>query len=549
MSEFNPCVVIPHYNHSDLLPGVIGKLQAFGLPILVVDDGSSQDHRDRVVQLCAEYPNVKMKSTNVNSGKGHAVMTGIRETFANGYTHAIQIDGDGQHDIEALSTLIAKAKEKPRDMVTGYPVYGEDIPSVRKYGRYITHFWVWVETLSFDIKDSMCGFRVYPVKECVALFSKVQLSPRMEFDTEVMVKLHWHGLEFQHLPVRVHYPEAGRSHFRYFTDNMRLIWAHTKMVLGMLVRAPKWLVFGRAKIDDDHWMTKPEAGTVLGLKLLVQIYTLLGRRFLSFILLFVSAYYYLFNSGTRNASKDYLARYRNYFGSEAQPVSTFWHIHQFAISVLDKLAVWRGDFELGDIQFPNKEMLQDLVNRKQGAVFLTSHFGNLEICRSWARAYPTVKLNAVFYVRNSKKFNSVLRSMSEDVNLNVFSPHEMTVETGILFKQKVEAGEWIFVMADRVLAGTQSRVVKSEFLGGTIELPMGPLAMAEIMDVPVFSMHCFKIKEKIYVDIVPLPTPPKELKRAEKFAILSKAYIGILERLVKTAPLQWFNFYRFWKVQ
>ena len=187
-----------------------------------------------------------------------------------------------------------------------------------------------------------------------------------------------------------------------------------------------------------------------------------------------------------------------------------------------------------------------MIAKKQGAVFLSSHFGNIEICRAWAREFPEVKLNAIFYLQNAAKFNTVLRAMNQNVTLNVYSPHEMTIETGILFQQKVDAGEWIFVMADRVLSETKGRIVKSNFLGEPVELPMGPFAMADVLRVPIFAMHCYRQEGKLNVSLKPLQSR-QGLNREQRFGLLANEYVGEIERLVKVAPLQWFNFYKFWK--
>src|SRR5690606_17949432 len=80
-----------------------------------------------------------------------------------GFSHALQIDADGQHDAADIPALLALAKANPEALVSGWPQYGDDMPRSRRYGRWITHFWVWIETLSLAIKDSMCGFRVYPL--------------------------------------------------------------------------------------------------------------------------------------------------------------------------------------------------------------------------------------------------------------------------------------------------------------------------------------------------------------------------------------------------
>ncbi|NQZ08546.1 MAG: glycosyltransferase family 2 protein, partial [Algicola sp.] len=101
-----------------------------------------------------------------------------------------------------------------------------------------THFWVWVETLSFTIKDTMCGFRVYPLKPCIELIQAKTLGTRMDFDIEIMVRLYWRGVATLFLPTKVIYPEDGISHFQPVADNVRITWMHTRLFFGMLLRSP-----------------------------------------------------------------------------------------------------------------------------------------------------------------------------------------------------------------------------------------------------------------------------------------------------------------------
>jgi hypothetical protein len=115
------------------------------------------------------------------------------------------------------------------------------MPRLRRYARYLTHVWVWVHTWSLDIRDSMCGFRVYPVTACVALLREQRPGPRMSFDTEILVRFHWRGGKIVYVPTAVRYPPGGRSHFRLLEDNLRLTGMHTRLFFGMLWRAPRLL--------------------------------------------------------------------------------------------------------------------------------------------------------------------------------------------------------------------------------------------------------------------------------------------------------------------
>jgi hypothetical protein len=174
----------------------------------------------------------------VNGGKGAAVMSGMDAAFADGLTHALQVDADGQHSLADIPGFLDASRADPEALICGVPAYDASVPKGRLYGRYATHVWVWIETLSFAIRDSMCGFRVYPLAPAHRLINEARLGTRMDFDIEVLVRLFWRGVRIINRPTRVIYPEGGISHFRLWRDNLRISWMHTRLVFGMLVRLP-----------------------------------------------------------------------------------------------------------------------------------------------------------------------------------------------------------------------------------------------------------------------------------------------------------------------
>lgn len=208
---FSPCVLIPCYNHGAMMSRVLARLQPFDLPCIVVDDGSDDATRDELARLAAENSNLTLIRLPVNAGKGAAVLRGMQAAADAGFSHAVQVDADGQHDIEDIPRLLALAKEHPTALISGQPIYDGSIPRSRLYGRWVTHVWVWIETLSLQLKDSMCGFRVYPVAPTLQLAQRVTLGKRMDFDTEVMVRLYWQGNTSYFIPTRVTYPLDGLS--------------------------------------------------------------------------------------------------------------------------------------------------------------------------------------------------------------------------------------------------------------------------------------------------------------------------------------------------
>lgn len=235
------CFVIPVYNHPDTIAATVHSLLQFELPIIVVDDGSDERTKAELSRLAAELPTLELVTLPENLGKGGAVMAGLSRAFARGFSHALQVDADGQHNLADIPLLWQRSAEQPQALVSGAPVYDDSIPTGRKIGRYITHFWVWVETLSFSVKDTMCGFRVYPLASCMQLFAKKRPGLRMDFDIEVMVRLYWQQVPLLFVPTKVIYPEGGRSHFMVVRDNWLISKMHSRLFFGMLWRLPQLL--------------------------------------------------------------------------------------------------------------------------------------------------------------------------------------------------------------------------------------------------------------------------------------------------------------------
>ncbi|MES2324268.1 MAG: glycosyltransferase family 2 protein [Pseudomonadota bacterium] len=239
---FKPCVLIPVYDHEHAIGFVVGAVLGHGLPCILVDDGSTSGCARVLDELAAASPGkVTLVRHQVNQGKGAAVMTGFAHARAAGYTHLLQVDADGQHTAGDIPRFIEMARQHPDAVIAGCPVYDESVPALRLYARYLTHVWIWINTLSFAIRDSMCGFRVYPVAPVASLAGRQKLGKRMNFDPEILVRLYWDGVKVVNLPTRVSYPTDGVSHFLAFRDNVLITRMHTVLFFGMLLRLPTLL--------------------------------------------------------------------------------------------------------------------------------------------------------------------------------------------------------------------------------------------------------------------------------------------------------------------
>jgi glycosyltransferase involved in cell wall biosynthesis len=230
--------IIPVYNHYKALHKILETLQGFELGCILVDDGSDVEIKQHLESVCENFKTATLVMIKNNGGKGAAVMEGLKTAKNLGYTHAMQIDADAQHDLSAIPEFLNAALNNPDYLIAGFPKYDDSAPKSRILARRITNFWVAIETLSMSIKDSMCGFRIYPVNKCCNLIDNGFWTCRMGFDVEIFVRLYWAGVPFLFLPVNVFYFKDNVSHFRMFKDNLEISKLHLLLFFGMLQKLP-----------------------------------------------------------------------------------------------------------------------------------------------------------------------------------------------------------------------------------------------------------------------------------------------------------------------
>lgn len=240
MTSFRIAALIPTYNNPLTIKKVVEDVRRHIKDVLVVDDGSGPEGQAACEALAAEGL-ARTVRRDKNGGKGAAVKTGLTALKELGFTHAFQVDADGQHAISDMPRFLAAAEAHPEALVLGSPEFDESAPRARLIGRKITRFWTHLETLGPLIDDPMCGFRVYPIDKALAAAAK---GNAMDFDPEIAVRIAWSGTPVLNLVTRVRYigeGEGGISHFRLVRDNALISWMHTRLVLSLFGR----LVLGR----------------------------------------------------------------------------------------------------------------------------------------------------------------------------------------------------------------------------------------------------------------------------------------------------------------
>jgi Glycosyltransferases involved in cell wall biogenesis len=237
-------VLLPSYNSGPMLRRTALEAMAHWLPVWIVIDAST-DGSDRDARALAdEHPHVRCMVLPKNAGKGGAVLEAMKAAQAEGFSHALVMDADGQHPADRIPGFMARSQEQPGAMILGEPIFGPDAPPERVKGRRVGNWWANLATLWGGIHDSLFGFRVYPIRESVEILDSIRTARRFDFDTELAVRLYWRGVKPVNIRVPVTYPpreEGGTTQFRYLRDNLLLVGTHTRLSLGMLLRLPRLL--------------------------------------------------------------------------------------------------------------------------------------------------------------------------------------------------------------------------------------------------------------------------------------------------------------------
>ena len=234
-------VLIPSYNPGPKVLATVRAALAQWTPVWVVVDGSTDGSAERLQALAGELSGLKVIVLADNRGKGSAVLEGISQAAAAGYTHVLTMDSDGQHPADLIPAFMAASQARPETMVLGKPVFAADAPALRVNGRKVSNGWANLETLWMGIGDSLYGFRVYPIGPLQRIMQANRWMRRFDFDPEAVVRLCWAGVRPVNIDAPVRYfraDEGGVSHFRYLRDNSLLTWMHTRLFLGFLLRLP-----------------------------------------------------------------------------------------------------------------------------------------------------------------------------------------------------------------------------------------------------------------------------------------------------------------------
>ncbi len=232
MRSVRHCILIPCLDGEASLGPVVRAFRPH-LPVLVVDDGS----RDRTAEVAAQE-GAEVVRHPVNRGKGAALLTGFAAARERGFTHAVTVDADGQHEVEDLPALLDASRESPLSIVVGARDFEvPNVPGASRFGRRFSNMWVRIETGRW-LADTQSGYRVYPLDATLALRAPAS---RFEWEVEILVRALWGGMPVVDVPIGVFYPppEERVSHYRGFVDSARLSRMHTRLCIRRML-LPLW---------------------------------------------------------------------------------------------------------------------------------------------------------------------------------------------------------------------------------------------------------------------------------------------------------------------
>jgi predicted LPLAT superfamily acyltransferase len=256
----------------------------------------------------------------------------------------------------------------------------------------------------------------------------------------------------------------------------------------------------------------------------------------------------------REASDNYFAHLADVSPPHSTPApglkTAYRHMLAFAQSGLDKLAAWSGRVQRSDVDMLDHSALDELVASGRGALLIGAHLGNLEMTRALATLGGIARVTAVVYTEHARRFNSVLANANSGFRLRMLEISDVGPETALLMQERIDAGELLVIVGDRVPANETGRTVDARFLGKDAPFAQGPYVLAHLLGCPVYLFFCLKVgaRYQLYFERFAAKIELPRATRAREIGRYAQQYAARLEYYCRKAPYQWFNFYDFWQM-
>lgn len=300
-----------------------------------------------------------------------------------------------------------------------------------------------------------------------------------------------------------------------------------------------------------HWAQIGEVTFVAGIKLLFTAHRIIGRGPFRVLVYPVVLVYLLRHPLARTSSRAYLSRVFRLVHQEERRV-LFWHslrhFAAFAESILDKLRIWTGELRPSDIVMHGHNVIDEQSAVGRGGVIIVTHLGNVELCRALGTWRPNAAFTVLVHTKHARSFNALLTELNPSSSLNLLEVTEISINTIISLRERIDRGEYVVIAGDRVPVSDRPRVASAEFLGAPASFPIGPYVLASLLQCPSFLL--FSISEggsyHIYFERFRERIALERSSREATFHHLAADYAARLTHYCRLAPFQWFNFYDFW---
>jgi len=303
-----------------------------------------------------------------------------------------------------------------------------------------------------------------------------------------------------------------------------------------------------------HWASIVEAGSVLGTRMFLLLYRLLGERVCRVLVRPVAFYYFIRHDLARRASMEYLT-YLHEFAPDVLPTkpamtNSIRHFVHFANAIVDKVVVWSKKLTESEIDILDQAVFEKVIDSSHGKLIIGSHFGNLEYCRGFARRDRNIVLNVLIHDLHAARFARFMQSINPQTGFNVYQVTEIDVQMVLKLKAAIARGEIVVIAGDRIPVANEVRTTAVQFLGRSARLPIGPYILAQTLACPVYLLFAYRRNTQLtvafehFADAIRIPRKARD----DALRQLAQKFASRLEYHCLQAPYEWFNFYHFWAV-
>jgi predicted LPLAT superfamily acyltransferase len=295
----------------------------------------------------------------------------------------------------------------------------------------------------------------------------------------------------------------------------------------------------------QEWIERPEAGGVVGYKLMRTFAFLCGRTVARLLLYPITLYYMVVRGPERRASRQYL---RRVFAREPHWWEIYRHIFWFASVTLDRVFMLSERFKRFDIRVFGLDELRARWAQNRGVLILGSHLGSFDALRVLSEFRSDVKMRVVIDLEQNPAISRILNTLNPKLAASIINARQEGTTTALAIKEALDERALVTLLADRARPG--NTIATADFIGESAPFPTAPWQLAAALKVPV--MLCFGLYKggnrydlhfEPFADDLVIQRPNRE---ASLRATVQR-FADRLAHYARSAPYNWFNFYDFWQ--